>query len=81
MNTKSTQDKFNDMSYETAVKKLSELIGILERSEGTFDELIEVYKEAFEYYTYCCEYLSDASVKIKELNARMAGIPKPGEES
>ncbi|MBQ4105083.1 MAG: exodeoxyribonuclease VII small subunit [Clostridia bacterium] len=70
----SINDKFKDMSYETAVGKLTELIGILERNEGTFDELIEVYKEAFQYYTYCSEYLSTSAEKIKDLNAKMAEI-------
>lgn len=73
-------DKFKDMDYEKAVNKLTELIGILERGEGTFDELLEVYKEAFEYYTYCSEYLSTAAEKIKDLNARMSEIASSGEE-
>ena len=76
MDNLTTQDKFKGMDYETAVTKLRSLIGILERNEGTFDELIEVYKEAFEYYNYCCEYLHTAADKIKELNAAMAQITK-----
>lgn len=74
MDNLTVQDKFKDMDYETAVNKLNSLIGILERSEGTFDELIEVYKEAFEYYNYCAEYLHTAADKIKELNSRMTRI-------
>lgn len=73
-------DKFKDMDYETAVNKLSELIGILERADGTFDELLEVYKEAFEYYTYCSEYLNTAADKIKDLNNRMSQIASAGED-
>ncbi len=81
MNNQVPQDKFKDMDYETAIGKLNSLIGILERSEGTFDELIEVYKEAFEYYNYCSEYLSGAAVKIKELNAKLAGMKNKGEDN
>lgn len=69
-----TLNKFENMDYETALKKLNSLIGILEGNEGTFDELIEVYKEAFEYYTYCCEYLNTSAEKINELNSRLSGI-------
>lgn len=76
MDNMTSQNKFENMDYETAVTKLKSLIGILERSEGTFDELIEVYKEAFEYYNYCCEYLHTAADKIKDLNAKMAQISK-----
>jgi exodeoxyribonuclease VII small subunit len=67
-------NKFENMDYETAINKLNSLIGILERNEGTFDELLEVYKEAFEYYTYCCEYLNTSADKIKELNSRLSGL-------
>lgn len=69
-----SKNKFENMDYETAINKLNFLIGILERNEGTFDELIEVYKEAFEYYTYCSEYLTMSAEKIKELNNRLSGI-------
>lgn len=69
-----TPDKFENMDYETAINKLTELIGILERSDGSFDELMEVYREAFEYYTYCTMYLRTASEKVKALNERMAQI-------
>ena len=67
-------DKFKDMDYEKAVNKLKELISVLEKGEGKFDDLIEVYKEAFEYYTYCSEYLVTAADKVKELNIAMAEI-------
>ena len=76
MSAKTPENKFENMDYETAISKLGQLIEILEDSKGTFDELIEVYKDAFEYYTYCCEYLSDAQIKIKELNARMSSVQK-----
>lgn len=71
------ENKFENMDYETAIKKLNSLIGILERNEGGFDELIEVYKEAFEYYTYCSEYLTLSAEKIKDLNNRLNGLSKP----
>ena len=71
------ENKFENMDYETAIKKLNSLIGILERNEGGFDELIEVYKEAFEYYNYCSEYLTLSAEKIKDLNNRLNGLSKP----
>ncbi len=74
------KDKFKDMDYETAYKKLSEHISILERADRDFDELMEIYKEAFEYYTYCSEYLSQAGDKIKELNRQITEIANPLED-
>ncbi len=80
MSTANPMEKFKDMDYETALNKLSELISKLERSEGTFTELMEVYKEAFEYYTYCTAYLNTAADKIKDLNNRMAELLSALEE-
>ena len=79
MNT-NPENKFKDMEDETAISKLNSLVGVLERNEGAFDELIEVYKEAFEYYTYCSEYLSSSAEKIKELNNRLNLIRTPRED-
>lgn len=70
------QDKFKDMDYETAINKLNSLICILEKGEGSLDELMAVYKEAFEYYNFCSEYLNKTAEKIKELNASLSGINK-----
>ena len=67
-------DKFKDMDYETAVKKLASLISSLESGKLSFDDTLVAYKEAFEYYTYCCDYLKTAEIKIKEMNAKMASI-------
>ncbi len=74
MSTNIPTDIFENMDYETAINKLTELIGILERSEGTFDEMMQVYTEAYSYYTYCLKYLNTASEKVKDLNARMSEI-------
>ena len=76
MSTENLQDKFKDMDYETALSELNRCIRILEKGEGDFLELIEVYKEAYEYYTYCTAYLNTAADKIKDLNLRMAQVQK-----
>lgn len=67
-------DKFIDMDYETALKKLSSLIASLESGTLSFDDTLLAYKEAFEYYTFCSDYLRTAGEKIKEMNAKMAQI-------
>ncbi|MBQ8000573.1 MAG: exodeoxyribonuclease VII small subunit [Ruminococcus sp.] len=79
MSTANPMDKFKEMDYETAITKLNQLISRLERNDGTFDELMEVYKEAYEYYIYCTEYLNTAADKIKDLNSRMAQLLIKGE--
>ncbi len=76
MSNLNTKDKFEGMDYETAIKELNNHIGILERGEGTLDELMAVYKEAFEYYNFCSEYLAQTSEKIKELNNSLTSFNK-----
>ncbi len=77
---KAFDDKFKDMSYEAAIEKLTELISVLEKGEGNFDELMEVYKEAFEYFTFCSEYLNSAGEKMRALNAKLAKVQNPLED-
>ncbi len=79
MNNEKT-DKFANLSYEDAIKKLSELISFLEKGEGNFDEMMEVYKEAFEYFTFCSEYLNSAGEKMRELNAKISAVANPPED-
>ena len=69
-----SNSKFKDMDYETALKKLSSLISELENGNLSFDDTLIAYKEAFEYYTFCSEYLKTAGEKIKEMNAKMSQI-------
>ena len=74
------KEKFEGMDYETAYRKLNEFISILEKADRDFDVLMEIYKEAFEYYTYCSEYLTQAGDKIKELNRQITAIANPLED-
>lgn len=69
-----TNDKFKNIDYEQAVKKLSSLISELESGNLSFDDTLKAYKEAFEYYTFCSDYLKTAGEKIKEMNAKMSQI-------
>lgn len=75
-----SNDKFKDMDYETAVKKLSSLISELESGRLSFDDTLIAYKEAFEYYTYCNDYLKTAGEKIKEMNAKMSALSPTSED-
>ena len=69
-----SNDKFKNMDYEQALKKLSSLICELESGNLSFDDTLKAYKEAFEYYTFSSEYLKNAGEKIKEMNAKMSQI-------
>lgn len=75
-----SSEKFKSMDYETAVKKLSSLISELESGKLSFDDTLAAYKEAFEYYTYCSDYLKTAGEKIKEMNAKMSAVSPVSED-
>lgn len=64
--------KFDNMSYEDALKKLTALIQELESGKLSFDDTLTAYKEAFEYYTFLSEYLGMAGEKIKEMNDKLS---------
>ncbi|MBQ9742810.1 MAG: exodeoxyribonuclease VII small subunit [Ruminococcus sp.] len=74
------KEQFKDMDYETAINKLKENIRILEKGEGTLDELMQVYKESFLYYHFCYDYLQQAKTKIEDFNQKMAEIISAIEE-
>lgn len=61
-------DKFKDMDYETAIGRLQECIDILEKGDRSLEELLEIYKEAFEYHAFCTKYLTDMADKFKDVN-------------
>lgn len=70
--TDKNSSKFDKMSYEDALKKLTSLIQELESGKLSFDDTLTAYKEAFEYYTFLSEYLSTAGEKIKEMNSKLS---------
>lgn len=75
-----SNSKFENMDYETAIKKLSSLISDLESGKLSFDDTLVAYKEAFEYYTYCSDYLKTAGEKIKAMNEKMSALSPHSED-
>ena len=68
MADKVINDKFENMSYEEAMKTLQALISELESGRLSFDDTLKAYKEAFEYYTFLSDYLKSAGEKIRNMN-------------
>ena len=54
MSNLNVNEKFEGMSYEDGLKKLTSLISQMESGKLTFDEMLSSYKEAFEYYDFLC---------------------------
>ncbi len=58
-----------EMTYESAVTRLEEIVSILEKSEVTLDESIKLFEEGTKLSAFCSEKLKKANQKITELTS------------
>ena len=56
-----------NLTYEEAVKKLTEIVSLLEKADTPLDESIKLFEEGTKLTAYCYETLKNASSKISEL--------------
>lgn len=59
--------QLNNMTYETAVKRLEEIILILERNEVSLDESMKLFEEGTALTALCSKKLEEAQQKITVL--------------
>ena len=57
-----------EMTYESAMKKLEEIVEKLESGELSLDESIKLYEESAKLSAFCADALNKAEMKIKELS-------------
>ncbi len=56
-----------EMTYESAVKRLEEIVGILEKNEVSLDESMKLFEEGTKLTVYCSKKLQEAEQKITVL--------------
>ncbi len=56
-----------EMSYETAIKRLEEIVNILEKNEVSLDESMKLFEEGTKLTALCSAKLKEAEQKITEL--------------
>ncbi|MCR4563775.1 MAG: exodeoxyribonuclease VII small subunit [Clostridiales bacterium] len=56
------------MTYEQAIKRLEEIVSLLESGEIPLDESLKLYEESAKLSAYCSELLNKAELKIKEFS-------------
>ena len=56
-------------SYEQSMKRIEEIVAILESSELTIDESMKLYEEGVKLTAFCNKYLDNAEQKIVKLSA------------
>ena len=59
--------QLNNMTYETAVKRLEEIVLILERNEVSLDESMKLFEEGTALPALCSKKLEEAQQKITVL--------------
>ena len=57
----------NNINFETAVKRLEEIVRILENGDAPLDELMNLYEEAVRLTKICNKLITEAEKKIKIL--------------
>lgn len=57
----------NDMTYESAISRLEEIVELLEKNEASLDESMKLFEEGTKLTAFCSEKLKNAQLKITEL--------------
>lgn len=57
-----------NLTYEQAVKRLEEIVALLERNEVSLDDSMKLYEEGVRISSFCNKKLTEAKQKITEIN-------------
>ena len=55
------------MQYETAIKRLEEIVALLEKGGQTLDESVKLFEEGASLAAFCNKALKEAELKITKL--------------
>ncbi|MDE5984238.1 MAG: exodeoxyribonuclease VII small subunit [Eubacterium sp.] len=58
----------NEMTYETAIKRLEEIVDALDKNEVSLDESMKLFEEGTKLTAFCSSKLKEAEQKITELS-------------
>ena len=57
-----------ELTYEEAVKRLEEIVSLLEKNEASLDESLKLYEEGISLSVLCNKKLTEAKQRIIEIN-------------
>lgn len=56
-----------ELTYEGAVKRLDEIVTVLEKNEVTLDEALALFEEGTRLTAFCTKKITEAKQKITEI--------------
>ena len=68
-------DKTAELSFEDALKRLEEIVRLLERGEAPLDQSIELYQEGDRLKRHCEARLKAAQARIEQIAFGADGKP------
>ncbi len=71
-----TAQPVEQLSFEDALKRLEEIVRILERGEAPLDQSIELYQEGDRLKRHCEARLKSAQARIEQIALGSDGSPK-----
>lgn len=57
-----------EMTYESAIKRLEEIVDALDKNEVSLDESMKLFEEGTKLTAFCSSKLKEAEQKITELS-------------
>ena len=68
-------DQSGELSFEDALKRLDEIVRLLEKGEAPLDQSIELYQEGDRLKRHCEARLKDAQARIEQIAFGSDGKP------
>ncbi len=62
------------ISFEDSIKRLEEIVSLMENNETPLEKSVELYKEGVEISLYCADVIKNAQEQISVLQKTSEGI-------
>lgn len=70
MAEKTENNDTKDLTFEQAIKKLTDIVGKIENGSISLEQSIAQYEQGMELIKYCREILQKAEKKIEEISKK-----------
>ena len=67
MTDKTPNVKISDMSFETAITELEDIVKRLERGDAPLETSLEIYQRGAALKAHCARKLKDAQMKVEKI--------------